>query len=546
MATSRMNGVLRHLQRAVIRRDGAGLTDGQLLDGFLVDREEAAFEALVRRHGPMVLGVCRRVLADPHDAEDAFQATFLVFVRKAASIAQRGLLANWLYGTAYRTALEARATRLRRQARERTVRVMPDQEAPSMNDSWEHVQPLLDRELERLPDKYRVPVILCDLEGKTRKEAARQLGWPEGTVSGRLARARTLLARRLGRHGLAFSGGALAVALSQNAASASMPASLVSSTVKAAACVAAGQAAAVSAPVAALTKGVLKAMLMTKLKIGTAVVLAVGLLGVGVGVGLYQSRAAALDEQKEIVKDPADGGGSAAGAPAKDDKKPEGDADDEEKINLPKGAAPVQVLASLDKDGKLVVKVALTSVQYSVPLAPGIGGGAPGARPVAPPAAAGAGGKGGGGAGGGGAGGPGGGIAAAPATAKTTTKLQSETFDLEDVTILDTKGKEIDRRSIPKLLKEETVVMASIWGQPIDPLHLRVLKEGTLTLVLPAPKQGGVGFGGIQGGGFGRGPGVPGAGGFGRGGFGPGAPGAAPAPATPAAPPGTGAAPPKP
>ena len=169
MTSSRMNGVLRHLQRAVIRRDGAGLTDGQLLDGFLTDGEEAAFEALVRRHGPMVLGVCQRVLANPHDAEDAFQATFLVFVRKAASIAQRGLLSNWRYGTAYRTALEARSTRLRRRAREKTVRVMPDVEAPSMNDAWETVRPLLDGELERLPDKYRVPVILCDLEGKTRK-----------------------------------------------------------------------------------------------------------------------------------------------------------------------------------------------------------------------------------------------------------------------------------------------------------------------------------------------------------------------------------------
>jgi RNA polymerase sigma factor (sigma-70 family) len=519
MTTSRMTGVLRHLHRAVMRRDGAGLTDGQLLDDFLTHREEAAFEALVRRHGPMVLGVCRRVLNNPHDAEDAFQATFLVFVRKAASIAQRGLLANWLYGVAYRTALEARSTRMRRQARERTVSVMPDVEALPMNDPWDKVRPLLDGELERLPDKYRVPVILCDLEGKTRKEAARQLGWPEGTVSGRLARARTLLARRLARHGLALSGGALAVALSQNTASASIPAPLVTSTVKAAACVAAGQAAVVSAPVAALTKGVLKAMLVTKLKIATAVVLAVGLLGIG--VGLYETSAAPFDEQKEVVRDAA-GSAPAAAAPAKEDKKPEGDDAVDEKINLPKGPGPIQVLATLDKDGKLVVKSAITTVQG---FAVGVGrfGGAPVAKPILPaPVAPGAG---------------GGGIAPVAGKVTAATKLQEETYDLEDVQILDTKGKEIDRRTIPKLLKEETVVMASLWGQPIDPLHLRVLKEGTLTIVLPAPKWGA---------GFGGGGAVPGGGGFGRGGFAPmpTAP-ATPAPANPTAPP-AGGAPPKP
>jgi RNA polymerase sigma factor (sigma-70 family) len=523
-----MNGVLRHLHREVLRRDGAGLTDGQLLDDFLTHGEEAAFEALVRRHGPMVLGVCRRVLNNSHDAEDAFQATFLVFVRKAASITQRGLLANWLYGTAYRTALEARSTRIRRRSRERTVNVLPDVEAPLMNDPWEKVRPLLDGELERLPNKYRVPIILCDLEGKTRKEAARQLGWPEGTVSGRLARARTLLARRLARHGLALSGGGLAVALSHNAASASMPAPLVSSTVKAAACVAAGQAAIISAPVAALTKGVLKAMLMTKLKIATAVVLAVGLLSVG--FGLYESSAAPFDEQKEVVRDAA-GGAPAAGAPANDDKKGE-DGDDDEKINLPKGAPPIQVLAVLDKDGKLVVKAAVTTVAgfgggfggapaakpgiAPAPAAPG-----PPAAPAAPPAVVppppGAGGAGGAVAG-----------TATVARMKTTTKLQTQSYDLDDVTILDTKGKEIDRRSIPKLLKEETVVMASLWGQPIDPLHLRVLKEGTLIVVLPVPKAG-PGFGRFgTGGGFG--------------GFAPVPPApATPAPAKPPTPPAAGA-----
>ena len=153
-------------------------------------KDEAAFEALVRRHGPMVLGVCRRVLRNHHDAEDAFQATFLVLVRKAASIVPREMVANWLYGVAYRTALKARSMIARQRVRERQVTEMPEPEAAEPDDCWRDLQPLLDQELSRLPDKYRVPIVLCDLEGKTGKEAARQLGWPEGTVASRLARGR--------------------------------------------------------------------------------------------------------------------------------------------------------------------------------------------------------------------------------------------------------------------------------------------------------------------------------------------------------------------
>src|SRR6266851_204758 len=355
MANGQMNGVLRHLRRAALRHDGGGMTDGQLLERFLTAREEAAFEALVRRHGPMVLGVCRRVLVGLHDAEDAFQATFLVLVRKASSIAARETVGNWLYGVAFRTAHKARAAAARRRVKEKQ---MSRPEALE-EDVWQELRPLLDQELNRLPDKYREPVILCDVEGNTRKEAARRLGWPEGTLSGRLSRARVLLAKRLARHGLALSGGAVAVVLSQNAASACVPAPLVSSTVQAAALVAAGHAAAgvVSAPVAALTEGVMKAMLMTKLKIATAVVLAVGLLGVG--FGLYQTQAAAAPDGKKEVGKESVVGAPAVGAPAKEEEKTDDDAKDDEKINLPKGAAPIQVLASLDKDGKLVVKTAV-------------------------------------------------------------------------------------------------------------------------------------------------------------------------------------------
>src|SRR5262249_37856857 len=154
--------------------------DGQLLGCFIEQRDDAAFAALVKRHGPMVWAVCRRLLPH-HDAEDAVQASFLVLVRKAASIVPMEMVANWLYGVAHQTALQARRTSARRAAREKQVTPMPEP-AVAEQDLWHDLQPLLDHELARLPDKYRVAVVLCDLEGKTRKEAARHLGCPEGTL----------------------------------------------------------------------------------------------------------------------------------------------------------------------------------------------------------------------------------------------------------------------------------------------------------------------------------------------------------------------------
>src|SRR6516225_967649 len=218
---------LRQLRRTALLSDGWGMTDGQLLERFVARRDEAAFAALVRRHGPMVLGVCRRVLGHVQDAEDAFQAAFLVLARKAASVGQRELVGNWLYGVTYRTALDARAAATRRRTRERQVSAMPEPEAVDGVDVWTDLRPLLDRELNRLPDKYRVPVVLCDLEGRPRKEVAQQLGIPEGTLSGRLTTGRRTLARRLARHGLAPSGGALTAALTQGAASACVSSTLV-------------------------------------------------------------------------------------------------------------------------------------------------------------------------------------------------------------------------------------------------------------------------------------------------------------------------------
>jgi RNA polymerase sigma factor (sigma-70 family) len=292
MTTGHMNQVLWHLRGSARLPTDADLTDGQLLGRFISRRDDAAFAALVRRHGPVVWGVCRRVLGSHHDAEDAFQATFLVLVRKAASITARGLLANFLYGVAYRTAIKARAAAARRQARERQVERMPEPvTTPTLPSD---VEPLLDEELSRLPDKYRIPIVLCDLQGKTRKQAAHQLGCPEGTVAGRLARARTLLAKRLTRRGLVLSGGALAVCLAHGAASACVPGMVVAKTVRAASFFAAGKTAApglISAGAASLTEGVLKAMLMTKVKTTLGACLAVGILALASVFG-YQAVAA--------------------------------------------------------------------------------------------------------------------------------------------------------------------------------------------------------------------------------------------------------------
>ncbi|MBI3409054.1 MAG: sigma-70 family RNA polymerase sigma factor [Planctomycetes bacterium] len=291
-----MNVALDQLRKAVLMPFTAGLTDGQLLDRFVAGRDSAAFEALVLRHGPMVFGVCRRILRHQQDAEDAFQATFLVLVRRAAAVAPREMVGNWLYGVAQQTALKARSLTAKRHTREKVGAPMPEPQTcseTSSDDGWLELRPILDRELGRLPAKYRAPIVLCDLEGKIRKDAAQQLGWPEGTLSSRLARGRTLLARRLARQGFARSGlavggaafveAAFVEAVAHGATLVPVPAPLVIITIKAAGLMAAGKAAAglISANVAALLEGALKTMLPSKLLIATAVLLAVGILGAG-------------------------------------------------------------------------------------------------------------------------------------------------------------------------------------------------------------------------------------------------------------------------
>jgi RNA polymerase sigma-70 factor (ECF subfamily) len=302
MATAQMAMVIRHFRRAVLRQDAAGRTDGQLLASFLDQKDEAAFEALVRRHGPMVFGVCHRVVRNHHDAEDAFQATFLVLARKASSVRPRERLANWLRGVALRIAMKAKTITAKRRVREKHVTEMPEPEA-AQQDQWSDLQSLLDQELNGLPENYRLPILLCDLEGKTIKEATQQLGWPQGTLAGRLARGRKLLAKRLANRGVVLSAGTLAAVVSQNAAWATVPTSLMSSAVRATAMIAEGQATVaglVPAKVAALMEGAMTTMMLTKLKMVTAVVLLVATIGIGIAVSRGDSQSAApMQEQEE-------------------------------------------------------------------------------------------------------------------------------------------------------------------------------------------------------------------------------------------------------
>lgn len=292
MATSSMGRTVERLRKVLLLPDGGGLTDTQLLELFITRRDEAAFEALVRRHGPMVHGVCRRIALHEHDAEDAFQATFLALARKAASLRQRELVGNWLYGAAYRAALETRTLTARRRAKEKPMATLSEPFTVDETDSIRELLPLLDRELNRLPEKYRVPVVLCELEGRPRKDVARRLGIPEGTLSSRLATARKMLAKRLARHGLSISGGALASALSAQA-TAAVPAPLLAAAVRIAT---AATASAVSAHVVALADGVLRALFLAKLKVASAV-LVVSVVLTGTGLLAHHALAPELTEQ---------------------------------------------------------------------------------------------------------------------------------------------------------------------------------------------------------------------------------------------------------
>jgi RNA polymerase sigma factor (sigma-70 family) len=265
-----------------------GPSDRQLMEQFATRRDEAAFAALVRRHAPLVFAVCRRVLRHEQDAEDAFQAAFLVLARKAREVGKQGSVAGWLHRVAYHAAIRARARAVSRQVHERQA---PPRRPPDLLDevTGHELLAVFDEELNRLPERYRAAVVVCHLQGRTNEEAARLLDCPAGTVKSRLARGRALLRTRLARRGFALSAGLLGALLGAHAAAAVSPA-LVVAAVRTAVRAAAGEPV---APAAALAEGVLRAMFVTRLKIAAAVLLALGTLLVAAGVWAHRSRAEA-------------------------------------------------------------------------------------------------------------------------------------------------------------------------------------------------------------------------------------------------------------
>jgi RNA polymerase sigma factor (sigma-70 family) len=315
MAIRQEDPVLRYIRKLATTDRTPKLPDIELLERFVRARDEAAFAALVRRHGPMVLHLCLRVLQNRHEAEDAFQATFLVLTRKAASLQRQDSLAGWLYRVAYRIAWKARiaAARRRTVASGVSLKLVAD---PLAEITLREAHEIFEEELSRLPDRFRLPLVLCYLQDLTRDEAAQQLGWSPSMVKSRLEQARDRLRKRLTSRGLPISGALVASMFCQATTSAAVPAVLLNSTIKAATHVAAGGAAAsvVSAKVAALSEGMVKAMFMTKVKIATVALLAALLVGTGVGTLKLPALPARLNDgagspvfptQKGPTQDPA-------------------------------------------------------------------------------------------------------------------------------------------------------------------------------------------------------------------------------------------------
>jgi RNA polymerase sigma-70 factor (ECF subfamily) len=283
----------------VERVDLSQLTDEVLLDRFLRAHEDAAFTALVTRHGPLVLNVCRRVLGNSSDAEDAFQATFLILVKKGATLQQPDRLGNWLYGVADRTARKFKAKAALRSKREARACTMAATCDPN-EMSFKELRSILDEEIGRLPEKYAQPLVLCYLEGKTNAEAAELLGWPAGSMSRRLSRARELLRWRLTKRGLPFS--ILLLAGAGSTAAEEVPAGLIATTVDAAGKVARGTTVEKAAPaaIAVIVREVLATVSATrKLTVVGALATAIALL-VALLLGLMAGPDESSAEQRPL------------------------------------------------------------------------------------------------------------------------------------------------------------------------------------------------------------------------------------------------------
>jgi RNA polymerase sigma factor (sigma-70 family) len=297
MAVGQANSLLRYLHQIAVAGSAAGVPDGALLERFVRHDEEAAFAALLRRHGPMVLGLCRRVLRDEHAAEDALQETFVVLARKAHSLRQPESLGPWLHGVALRIARRARVDAARRRNRE--AKAARTEVVEDKNDLvWQDMRPLLDEAVAALGEKYRVPFIRCYLQGETVAEAARQLGCPKGTIAVRLARAREQVRMRLSRRGVSLSLAALTAALANGEAPALTPA--LRETLMAA--IPRGAEVAGLAKVVVFMKGVIT--MMAKLKFKWAALLALSFSAAGSGVVLFVRPSPAEQRTPEIAPRP--------------------------------------------------------------------------------------------------------------------------------------------------------------------------------------------------------------------------------------------------
>ena len=431
MRTGQTNSpALRYLRNLIESERTADLPDRELLQAFLKKHDEVAFAALIRRHGPMVLGLCRRVLQNDSDAEDAFQATFLVLTRKAAVLRPEKSLAGWLYAVAGRIAQKARMAAARRRTHEqRAARTVA--EHPLDEISVREARAVLDQEMARLPDKLRLPLVLCYLEGRTRDEAAQHLGWPTGTLKSRLEQARERLRARLAARGLALSGALVALLACEHSALGAVPMELLNSTVKAASLLAAGRAATtgvVSTTAAALTEGMVQTMLFQRVITIAACVVIVSLLTVTGALALHLH--------------------SGAEAAIQAGNQPQGNGDKKEpsrpasgkRLSLPKKPAPGQAIASLDQDGNVVLRQAMIFHEGQVQ------GGE--LLPIA------------------------------------TREVNVSLFDTKKIVATDTKGKRIGEDAIRKRLGQETAVLVTYGdgSEQMDPFHLLLIKDGTMIL----------------------------------------------------------------
>jgi RNA polymerase sigma factor (sigma-70 family) len=291
---SRQADAVRHGLTRLVEAQAAELSDAELLRHFAATRDDEAFAALLRRHGSLVYGVCRNVLRHEHDAQDAFQATFLVLARRAAAVRDERALASWLYRVAFRVAVKARKAADRRRQQERQA-AKPEAEQPRGELAWRELQAMLDEELNRLPEKYRAPFVLCCLTGRSKSEAAAELGWKEGTVSSRLAQARAILQGRLARRGVALTAVLSGLALSEGGAAGGVPSALLAATRASAVAFAGGESLPAAAPVT-VARAVLLRMSLDRLKPAAVLLAVLGLVGAA-AVALYRPPEPELTER---------------------------------------------------------------------------------------------------------------------------------------------------------------------------------------------------------------------------------------------------------